>query len=189
MNRKTLAFAILLTAATSAFAQEVHRWVITDGPSKRAFIGAALNSLTPELREYFGAPSDAGVLVASLTENGPSAKAGLRVGDVIVNVDGNKIDESFDIAQAMKGKKTGDIVKVDIIRNKKPQTLTITAEERDMRAFRKTFTLNDMGHELERIDGHEWRALMATPDNEDLRAQIRDLEKRLQDLEKKLQQK
>ena len=189
MTRKVFVFAILLTATTSAFAQEVHRWVITDGPGKRAFIGAALNSLTPELREFFGAPSDAGVLVASLTENGPGAKAGLRVGDVIVGVDGNPINESNDIAQAMKGKKSGDMVKLDVIRNKKPQTLTITAEERDVREFRRTFTLPDMGRELERIDGPEWRALMATPDNEDLRAQIRALEKRLQDLEKKLQQK
>lgn len=186
---KKLFAVTLILISMPALAQETRRWVISEGPGRRAFIGAALTHLTPELREFFGAPSDSGVLVASLTENGPAAKAGLRVGDVITAVDGNRITESFTIAQAMRGKKGGDTVRVDFIRNKKSQSLSVTAEERDMREFRRTFTLGDMEHELGAMDGGEWRALLATPDTEDLRARIRDLENRLQELERKLQQK
>jgi len=191
MSKKLFVLAIVLTmlGSTAAFAQKVRRFVIDDGPGKRAFIGAALTSLTPELREFFSAPKDAGVLVASLTDNGPGAKAGLHVGDVITAVDGNRIDESFDIAQSMRGKRAGDTVKLDIVRNHNKQSLVVTAEEREMREFRRTFTLDDMSHQLGQLDGSEWRALVASPDTEDLRARIRDLEQRLQELEKKLQQK
>ena len=189
MTKKIFACTLFLMTITSLYAQETRRFVITDGPGKRAFIGAALTSLTPELREFFGAPKDTGVLVASITDNGPAAKAGLRVGDVITSVDGNRIDESFDIAQSMRGKHAGDTVKLDVVRNRSKQSLVVTAEERDMREFRRTFTLNDMEHQLGQLDGSEWRALVASPETEDLRVRIRDLEQRLQDLEKKLQQK
>jgi C-terminal processing protease CtpA/Prc len=192
MSKKLFRLAFVLTALVSASASAqptIRRFVITDGPGKRAFIGAALTSLTPELREFFGAPKDAGVLVASITDNGPAAKAGLRVGDVITSVDGNRIDESFDIAQSMKGKHSGDTVRLDVVRNRSKQVLTVTAEERDLREFRRTFTLDDMQHQLGQLDGSEWRALVASPDTEDLRARIHDLEQRLQELEKKLQQK
>jgi membrane-associated protease RseP (regulator of RpoE activity) len=188
MTRKIFALAIFLMTVASVYGQEIRRFVIAE-PGKRAFIGAALTSLTPELREYFGAPKDAGVLVASITENGPAAKAGLRVGDVITAVDGNRIDESFDIAQSMRSKRAGDNVKLDIVRNRNKQSLVVTAEEREMREFRRTFTLDDMSHQLGQLDGSEWRALVASPDTEELRARIRDLEQRLQELEKKLQQK
>jgi len=191
MHKRLFILAIALSLATSAFAQERRKFVIADPGSfgKRVVIGAMMTSLTPELRQFFGAPSDQGVLVAQVTENGPAAKAGVRVGDVITAVDGNPIDESMDIAQAMRGKHAGDAVRLEIVRNHNKQTLVATAEEREVREFRKTFTLDDMQHQLGALDGAEWKALVATPDTEDLRAKIRDLEQRLAELEKKLNQK
>src|SRR5579884_3952403 len=181
MHKRLFILAIALSLATSAFAQERRKFVIADPGSfgKRVVIGAMMTSLTPELRQFFGAPSDQGVLVAQVTENGPAAKAGVRVGDVITAVDGNPIDESMDIAQAMRGKHAGDAVRLEIVRNHNKQTLVATAEEREVREFRKTFTLDDMQHQLGALDGAEWKALVATPDTEDLRAKIRDLEQRL----------
>ncbi|HLJ75279.1 MAG TPA: PDZ domain-containing protein [Thermoanaerobaculia bacterium] len=191
MHKRILIFAVVLTIATTAFAQERRKTTFfIDAPfGKRAVIGAMLTSLTPELRQFFGAPSDQGVLVASVTENGPAAKAGIHVGDVITAVDGNPIGESMDIAQVMRGKHAGDSVRIDVIRNHNKQTVVATAEERDVREFRKTFTLDDMQEQLRGMDGPEWKALVATPDNEELRARIKALEQRLAELEKKLQQK
>jgi C-terminal processing protease CtpA/Prc len=191
MHKRFLIFAAVLTIATTAFAQERRKATfVIDAPfGKRAVIGAMLTSLTPDLRQFFGAPSDQGVLVASVTENGPAAKAGVRVGDVITAVDGNPIGASMDIAQVMRGKHAGDSVRIDVIRNHNKQTVVATAEERDVREFRKTFTLDDMQEQLRGMDGPEWKALVATPDNEELRARIKALEQRLAELEKKLQQK
>jgi len=192
MKKQVVITAMLLMAVTTAFAQEHRKIVIADGPGfkmTRAFIGAALTSLTPELREFFGAPSDSGVLVASVTENGPAAKAGLRVGDVITAVDGNPLTDGFDIFQIMRGKQAGDNVRLDIVRNKAKQSLVVVPEQREVREFERSFSLSDMQNRLGALDGAEWKALVATPDNDDLRARIRDLEKRLADLEKKMQQK
>ena len=191
MSRKliTLALALISTAALAQETREVHRFVIEDFAGKRVFIGAGLTTLTPELREFFGAPREAGVLVGSLTDNGPASKAGVRIGDVITAVDGTQVAGSMELSHAMKGKNAGDAVRLDIIRNKKAQTVTVNVEERDVRELRRATTLPMLGRELTQLDGPEWRALLATPDSEDLRAQIRALEKRLQDLEKKLQQK
>jgi membrane-associated protease RseP (regulator of RpoE activity) len=190
MSKKLFAIVVCLISVTSLLASEdPRRWVLEDITGKRAFIGVGLTSLTPELREFFGAPRDAGVLVGSVTENSPAAKAGLRVGDLITAVDGTRVANSFDLAQAMKLKHAGDAVRVDIVRNKSKQTVMATAEERDVREIRRAFSLGEMEHELGRLDGKEWKALIATPDSEDLRARIRDLENRLQALEKKLQQK
>ena len=189
MHRKLITLAIALIS-TAALAQDTRRILIEDwSGGKRVFIGAGLTTLTPELREFFGAPKDAGVLVGSLTENGPAARAGVRIGDVITTVDGTQVSGAMELSRAMKGKQAGDAVRLDLIRNKKSQSVTVNVEERDVREFRRAFTLPDMGKELGRLDAPEWHALMATPDTEDLRAQIKDLEKRLQDLEKKLQQK
>jgi len=188
MHKRFLILAIAATIATSAIAQERHKFVITEPLGKRVVIGAMITSLTPELRQFFGAPSDQGVLVASLTENGPAAKAGVRVGDVITSVEGNPIRESIDIAEAMKGKQSGDTIRLDVIRNHNKQTVVATAEERDVREFRKTFTLDDMP--FRGMDGPEWKALtFPSPDDDELRARIKALEQRLADLEKKLQQK
>jgi C-terminal processing protease CtpA/Prc len=191
MSRKLIPLALVLisTAALAQERQESHRIIIEDVGGKRVFIGTGLTTLTPELREFFGAPREAGVLVGSLTENGPAAKAGLKIGDVITAVDGTPVSGSMELSHAMKGKHAGEAVRLDIIRNKKPQSVTVNVEERDVREFRRASTLPMLGRELAMVDGPEWRALLATPDNEDLRAQIRDLEKRLQDLEKKLKEK
>src|SRR3954449_6982705 len=91
--RKTLfTLVVLLVAATSAFAFDDpgrRTIVVRDGnvlfddfdfPGKGAFIGVSVVDLTPELREFFGASKDSGVLVSSVADKGPAAKAGVRVG-------------------------------------------------------------------------------------------------------------
>ena len=50
-----------------------------------------LQPLTEELREYFAAPPGQGVLIASVAKGGPSARARLRAGDVLVAVDGTPV--------------------------------------------------------------------------------------------------
>jgi len=155
---------------------------------KRAYIGVAMCDLTPELREFFGAPKDAGVLVSSLTENGPAAKAGLRVGDVITAVNGKPVESMFEVVAAMRDKHAGDAIRIDAIRGKVKQSIVATAEERDLsdriRQFKLPLLENMKGTLLPR---GEWKAFVNSPDTDELRSRIRELETRLQELEKKLQ--
>jgi membrane-associated protease RseP (regulator of RpoE activity) len=63
----------------------------------RGYLGVQLVELTPELREHYGATAEHGVLVGKVEPGSPAEAAGLRVGDVIVALDGESIDGSWDV--------------------------------------------------------------------------------------------
>lgn len=208
--KKLTILAVLLLSAAAALAQDNdtttrHTLIVRDGKviaddgipmAKRAFLGVAVTELTPELREFFGAPRDTGVLVSSLTANGPAAKAGLRVGDVITGANGQAVGSRRQLTRAMKGQHGGDAVRIDVIRGKSKQTLVATAEERSMPALSDAVfelpdlsSLRDIGKNFEKFDKKDWNAFVVSPKTDELEAKIRDLESRLRDLEKRLNQK
>src|SRR5215217_1940909 len=84
------------------------------GNSRR--IGVSTMELTKQLADYFGITEGKGVLVTSVTDDGPAAKAGLKAGDVITAVDGEAIDSPGDISRAINRKKEGDVT-LTVIRN------------------------------------------------------------------------
>ncbi|HEY6121718.1 MAG TPA: PDZ domain-containing protein [Pyrinomonadaceae bacterium] len=100
--------------------------VFSFGSSRR--IGISTMQLTKQLADYFGIADGQGVLVTSVTEDGPAAKGGLRAGDVITAVDGEKVDSSGDISRAISKKKDGDVT-LTIVRNKTQQTIRVTPKE------------------------------------------------------------
>jgi S1-C subfamily serine protease len=83
-------------------------------------------SLTPELRSHFGAASDKGVLVAKVEPGSAAAKAGIKVGDVLVDVKGNTVDEASDVIAALSDAKSGDAVKIGLVRDHKQMSLDAT---------------------------------------------------------------
>jgi serine protease Do len=87
--------------------------------SEGARLGVMVMSLTPDLRTYFGAPTGKGVLVAKVEPNSAAAKAGINVGDVIVEVKGESVDDARDVISALADSKQGDKVHVEVIRDKK----------------------------------------------------------------------
>jgi len=91
-------------------------------------IGVSTMQLTKQLADYFGIASGKGVLVTSVTDDGPAAKAGVRAGDVITAIDGEEVDSSGDISRVINSKKEGD-VSLTIIRNKSQQTIRVTPRE------------------------------------------------------------
>lgn len=92
----------------------------------RGRLGVMVQQLTPQLATYFGAR--AGVLVAEVHENTPAAKAGVRSGDVITSVNGTPVQDVDDIMQSLEGVADGKAVPVEIVRDKKPQTIQVTLQ-------------------------------------------------------------
>ena len=193
--KKTLSLFVLLMTTTALFAaDQIRRTVIVrdgnvlldeiDPPGKRAFVGVSMVELTPELRAFFGAANESGVLVSSVTENGPAAKAGVRVGDVITAINGKTVANYHDLRDAIKDNHAGDSVRIDVIRGKNRQTMMATLDEREWPEFR-AFKLGNLERELPPMP-KEWRGKLFGPDNDELRARIKDLEKRLLELEKRL---
>jgi serine protease Do len=71
-------------------------------------------------------PADSGVKVAEVTDGGPAVGSGLKSGDVIVSVGGKQVNEPDDVPSAISSKKPGDTVAIDVIRDGKRHTYTVT---------------------------------------------------------------
>ena len=96
------------------------------GNSRR--IGVSTMELSKQLADYFGITGGKGVLVTSVTDDGPAAKAGVKAGDVITAIDGEAVDSPGDISRAINRKKDGDVT-LTITRNKSQQTIRVTPRE------------------------------------------------------------
>ena len=92
-------------------------------------VGITTSSLTKQLADFFGVQNGQGLLISSVSENSPASKAGLRAGDVITEVDGQKIEDSGDFINALNRKDEGDVT-LTIIRDKSQRTIKVTPERR-----------------------------------------------------------
>lgn len=92
----------------------------------RRAIGVAIMPLTKQLAEHYGVEN--GILVSSVREDSPAAKAGLKAGDIIVEVDGKAVKGEGDVGRAIAEKKEGE-VKLTIVRDRNRQTVHVTPEE------------------------------------------------------------
>ncbi len=98
--------------------------MFTFGPRRR--IGITTTTLSKQLADYFGVTD--GVLVSSVADDSPAAKAGLKAGDVITAADGEKVEGAGDLSRAINKKKDGDVT-LTVVRNKSQRTVTVTPKE------------------------------------------------------------
>lgn len=154
----------------------------------RAFLGVSLVDLTPELREHLGASKESGVLVSSVAEDSPAARAGVRVGDVIVGIDGTDVTSAGTIRRHLRDKKNGDAARLEILRGKQRQSLVATVAEREIQRFEFS-EIEGLPETLRDALGNPgWTARIERLDDcSELQERIRGLESRLKELEKKLQ--
>jgi S1-C subfamily serine protease len=97
-------------------------------------IGVRIEDLTEQLGDYFGVKDGEGALITEVDEEGPAYEAGLKAGDVIVEVDEEKIEDTEDLISAISGKEEKDKVEIKVIRDQKPQSFTVEVEEGEERS-------------------------------------------------------
>jgi serine protease Do len=101
------------------------------------YVGAEAIDLTPELREHFGAPHDAGVMISKVADGSPAAIAGLFLGDVVFEVDGEPIRSGQALRAAFSGGGVDNRIEVRLIRDGAEITvepLVTTRPERETRS-------------------------------------------------------
>lgn len=103
--------------------------------SKRAYLGVEATPITPELRRHFGAPGESGVLVSRVIEGGPAARAGVEVGDILTRCGEQKVDQPRDLRSAVRGRKGGESLPVEVFRNGKQQQLSVRLDEKESCSF------------------------------------------------------
>ncbi|MFP5344340.1 MAG: DegQ family serine endoprotease [Gammaproteobacteria bacterium] len=119
-----LSFAIPIDVA-----MEVTDQLRSKGRVTRGWLGILIQDVTAELAESFGMDKPRGALVAKLLPDGPAQKAGIQVGDVIVEFDGKTVEESSMLPRLVGRSKVGESAAVKVIRNGKPLTLKVKIAE------------------------------------------------------------
>jgi len=107
-------------------------WSVAPG---RPRLGVQLIEATPELRSHLGGTEDAGLLVSKVLADTPAERAGVRVGDLIVAVDGEPVADVGDLVRAL-GERAGRSFGLEVVRDRVRQTLTVDLPDDEERGVR-----------------------------------------------------
>jgi serine protease Do len=111
-------------------AKAVYEQLVKKGKVVHGFLGVAIQDLTPALAESFKLKGTKGVLVSDVTKDSAAEKAGIKTGDVIVELDGKPVTRAGDFQERVALKGQGAEVSIVVLRDGKKKTLTATLEER-----------------------------------------------------------
>ena len=107
-------------------AMDVANQLKAGGKVSRGWLGVVIQEVNKDLAESFGLDKPAGALVAQVLDDGPAAKGGLQVGDVILSMNGQPIVMSADLPHLVGALKAGSKASLEVIRNGKRQNLELT---------------------------------------------------------------
>jgi serine protease Do len=100
--------------------------LIEFGETKRGWLGVRIQDVTKEIADVEKLDEPRGALVASVADGSPSAKGGIKAGDIILEFDGQPIQEMKELPIIVARTKVGKKVKLKVWRNKKEISKTIT---------------------------------------------------------------
>jgi serine protease Do len=110
-------------------AKQVMDDLIKFGRVKRGWLGVYIQALTKEFAEAYGVEEDNGAVISDVIADSPAEKAGLKRGDVILTVSGEKIKNHQEFVAKIRQRLVGDKVSLGIIRNREKSTVQVTLGE------------------------------------------------------------
>ncbi len=147
-------------------------------PWLRGRIGVYIQPLTPELREHFGGPRDRGVLVARVERGRPGERAGLRVGDVLLEANDRPLSRPSDLRHIVSTVDKGAVLELRLLRDGDERTLKVEPE-----GAGGPFLQPDAWEGWSR-----WLDRGLRQGSRELRERLDQLERRLEDLERHLEE-
>ena len=102
-----------------------------DGRVTRGWLGVVIQHVTPELAEAFDLSADQGALVSRVMEGSPAERAKLQVGDVIVEFDGEPIEEWNELPRVVAGTSVDKSVKLVVVRDGRRKTVSLNVGKMD----------------------------------------------------------
>ena len=102
--------------------------LIRDGKVTHAFIGVSISDVTPENAKFFQMNKAEGAVVSDVQPDAPGAKAGLRTGDVITELDGKPVNDAGQLQMLVGQKRPGDTIHLEVVRESKPMSVAVTVE-------------------------------------------------------------
>lgn len=119
-----IGFAIPINLAKRIMAE-----LIETGKIRRPWVGIGVQNLTPELRKSFNLKEEVGVLISQVYKGSPAEKAGLDTGDIILEIDGVKVERGQDVVREVLKKKVGQKIQIVILRDGKRVEIPVTTAE------------------------------------------------------------
>ena len=116
-----IAFAIPADTVKTVIAQLKEHGKVT-----RGWIGVQIQTVTPDIADSLGLKKAEGALVAEPQANSPAAKAGIKAGDVITQVDGNPVKDSRDLAKRIGSMAPGTKVNLTLLHSGEEKSLSLT---------------------------------------------------------------
>ena len=102
--------------------------LIRDGKVTHGFIGVQISDVTPDNAKFFQMNKAEGALISDVQPDAPAAKAGLRTGDVITELDGKPVTDAGQLQMTVGQKRPGDTIHLQVVRDSKPMSVAVTLE-------------------------------------------------------------
>ncbi|MCK0196327.1 Do family serine endopeptidase [Ancylobacter sp. 6x-1] len=99
------------------------------GSVARGYVGVQIQPVSDDVAEALGMSDAKGALIAQVQPGTPGEKAGLKAGDVVTAIDGDTVKDAREMSRKIAMKKPGTTVKLDVLRDGKPTTVSITLEQ------------------------------------------------------------
>jgi serine protease Do len=119
--------------------------LIRDGKVSHGYMGIGISDVTPENSKFFNLTDAEGALVTQVEPDSPAAKSGVKVADVIRQLDGKQIPDAGELQVEVGQKKPGTTIKLGILRNGKEMTVPVTLEAMGARD-KADNEVSDAGH-------------------------------------------
>jgi membrane-associated protease RseP (regulator of RpoE activity) len=175
--------------------RKANRFKFERADAKGGFLGVQVQSLTRSLMRARDLESDKGALVNRVEDEGPADEAGIRRGDVIVEVDRKPIDDASELTKVVRDMEPGDEATVVVIRDGRRKTIDVKLGKRprDMMVFgpggqRWQGEMPDMQELREHLKGMEGLRAMSPEDRAEFREQMDRLRAELQELREELRE-
>ncbi|WP_455234771.1 DegQ family serine endoprotease [Thiogranum longum] len=109
-------------------AEQIMHQLIEHGEVSRGRLGITAQDLTPELAQALGIVKTRGTVIAQVEPGSPAAKAGLRIGDVILAINGKPVASSADVRNRVGLLRVGSTVELTILRDRRERTIRASIE-------------------------------------------------------------
>ncbi len=146
--------------------RRVQESILTEGRVVRGWLGVYIGELTESLRQAFGADVKGGALVQDVMKDSPAERAGVKEGDIIVEIDGRPVQDGNELRMRIADTHPGTRVALTVLRDNERRTIEVTLEELEAEPVAAATSANptrELGFEVDNLTGEVRNELALAP--------------------------